>query len=414
MINAIFLILEMLAVLQILYSFNGAKIRINKKLIILLLADVSIFLSVFYKILDERIQVIIYIAFFVYVFTEFKTPLIHQVMYVIFTFIIVMVIQITFNYWFFGIKIYWLKYFMINGLLLLSVIFLTRVLDLSKIGSFIGEKKQLIIGICVELAVICVVTLTVYKINNRFSLLECILVSVLAVFLTIFIVNWYNEKKILMAKEREIKLLSLCNDSFENLLNEVRARQHHSMHYVYDTYEELVKHQLEYSQGIENSNRHNDLLTAKALPVLIGYLYYKIQLIEKDGIKVDYEISLPDVKDLKINFDIIDIIGILLDNAYEAMQNSDIENPKIYMKLKSFDGFISTEIRNTSLYIKQEKIKNFFKKGYSSKGEGRGLGLYKLKKIVDFYNGDILVENSVIDEEQWFSIAINILEPERK
>ena len=37
-----------------------------------------------------------------------------------------------------------------------------------------------------------------------------------------------------------------------------------------------------------------------------------------------------------------------------------------------------------------------------------------MKKIVDFYNGDILVENSVIDEEQWFSIAINILEPERK
>ena len=42
--------------------------------------------------------------------------------------------------------------------------------------------------------------------------------------------------------------------------------------------------------------------------------------------------------------------------------------------------------------IKKEDLEHIFENGYSTKGEGRGTGLYQVKKLVDSLNGTISVE----------------------
>lgn len=52
--------------------------------------------------------------------------------------------------------------------------------------------------------------------------------------------------------------------------------------------------------------------------------------------------------------------------------------------------------------------RKFLQRGYSTKGKGRGLGLYHLKKLMAKYDGDILIQNKLIDERPYFSIAVKI------
>ena len=56
------------------------------------------------------------------------------------------------------------------------------------------------------------------------------------------------------------------------------------------------------------------------------------------------------------------------------------------------------------LNINNEDLEKFFKKGFSSKGDNRGYGLYNVKKIINKYNGSIY--SRVIDD--FFVIEIYV------
>ena len=45
--------------------------------------------------------------------------------------------------------------------------------------------------------------------------------------------------------------------------------------------------------------------------------------------------------------------------------------------------------------MKQEIIEHIFENGFSTKGEGRGTGLYRVKSLSDEFGGKITVESTV-------------------
>ena len=49
-----------------------------------------------------------------------------------------------------------------------------------------------------------------------------------------------------------------------------------------------------------------------------------------------------------------------------------------------------------------------FKLGYSTKGEGRGIGLASLKTLVKEYNGKLSVENEELEDINWLKIKVEI------
>lgn len=94
----------------------------------------------------------------------------------------------------------------------------------------------------------------------------------------------------------------------------------------------------------------------------------------------------------------ITIIGNLIDNAYDAM-NIDSKkhtNPKeLHFGIYSHPGAILITIDDTGCGIPEDNLSNIFKNGFSTKGTGRGTGLYQVKELVEAHSGKICVESQV-------------------
>ena len=97
-------------------------------------------------------------------------------------------------------------------------------------------------------------------------------------------------------------------------------------------------------------------------------------------------------------------MGDLLDNAVEALMENE-ETNKLHVDILENNNFY-LEVRNESLYVTYEMLESFFSKGYSKKGENRGLGLYNVKKICEKYKMEIAPLCIEIDGKNWLSFKI--------
>lgn len=91
---------------------------------------------------------------------------------------------------------------------------------------------------------------------------------------------------------------------------------------------------------------------------------------------------------------LITVIGNLLDNAFDAMnENGDYQAQKELMfGIYSKPGAVLITVDDTGSGISKEDIAHIFENGYSTKGEGRGTGLYQAKSMVENFGGKITVE----------------------
>ena len=92
---------------------------------------------------------------------------------------------------------------------------------------------------------------------------------------------------------------------------------------------------------------------------------------------------------------LVTIIGNLIDNAFDAMNQRDNVNgePKeLLFGIYSKPGAVLITTDDTGIGIRQEELEHIFENGYSTKGEGRGTGLYQVKTLVEGLGGTISVE----------------------
>ena len=92
---------------------------------------------------------------------------------------------------------------------------------------------------------------------------------------------------------------------------------------------------------------------------------------------------------------LITVIGNLLDNAFDAMNEStDYKKHKELMfGIYSKPGAVLITVDDTGSGIKSSDLELIFENGFSTKGEGRGTGLYQVKAMVENFGGKITVES---------------------
>lgn len=92
---------------------------------------------------------------------------------------------------------------------------------------------------------------------------------------------------------------------------------------------------------------------------------------------------------------LITVIGNLLDNAFDAMnEGADFKRQKELMfGIYSKPGAVLICVDDTGSGIKPENLNRIFENGYSTKGEGRGVGLYQIKAMIENCGGTISVES---------------------
>lgn len=112
-------------------------------------------------------------------------------------------------------------------------------------------------------------------------------------------------------------------------------------------------------------------------------------ILEKNSIFSKSDYSIPSES-------LVSIIGNLIDNAFEAMNEitDDFNKSKeLLFGIYSKQGSLLVTVKDMGNGIKQEDIQNVFLNGYSTKGEGRGTGLYQVKQMVENLGGGIMLES---------------------
>ena len=240
-----------------------------------------------------------------------------------------------------------------------------------------------------------------------------ILIPVLLVLLYIFVKFSTSQEEVDIMK-REFEITKKMDEKYAELVDDIRIKQHGyknhitailSAHYTYHTYERLVQVQDEYCKRLVKENKYTNLLQIEN-KVLAGFLYEKFLEIEKEGIEVEYKIGAA-IDNYSIStYHLIEILGILLDNALESVKNA--EDKFITFKVSASKDKYLLSVFNISKYISYDEIENWFQKGISSKGKNRGLGLYHVKCLCQELNCDIYCRNVEYNEDNWIEFCLEI------
>ena len=92
---------------------------------------------------------------------------------------------------------------------------------------------------------------------------------------------------------------------------------------------------------------------------------------------------------------LVTVIGNLIENAFEAMnEKSGYEVQKeLLFGFYSRPGAVLITSDDTGIGISEKNLERIFENGFSTKGAGRGTGLYQVKEMVERYGGEITVES---------------------
>lgn len=225
--------------------------------------------------------------------------------------------------------------------------------------------------------------------------------EILAIFLFFIVLvlwsiaDWKINHDELKKQEDTMDLYQMYVQPLEGLVKEIRARQHEydnhiqalvNMHLTVENYEELVEKQKEYIRetGRDNMKQYIPLLRISD-KILAGFLYSKI-INSDQKIRTYLEIKNDEIISQALEPDIIEVAGILVDNAYEACEDGRNE---VWITLDSVEDQVILEVRNEVDQLGISDIEKFFKKGYSTKAKGRGFGLSRVRQIMEKTKGEL-------------------------
>lgn len=130
-------------------------------------------------------------------------------------------------------------------------------------------------------------------------------------------------------------------------------------------------------------------------PVLAGFILGKMSYSRE--VKVEFILSeecfVPEPEEREITHELVTILGNLVDNAMEAVK--DCKSKIVNLDLVYEDDILTIEVSDTGSGISDELKNEIFVRGYSTKGDNRGLGLYLVQKTVERLGGDIEIFSEI-------------------
>lgn len=248
-----------------------------------------------------------------------------------------------------------------------------------------------------------------YQVVDSYYVDQLAICFLIIALMLILWINSENEKK---HKAEELRTYQLYTKTFEDAVTTIRMKQHEfdnhinaikCMRYTIQDKEELFNEQDKYYDRILKDNKYNKLLKLNLSPILTGYLYSKFTAASAYNINVAYEIQDINTDCVAIN-DLIEIIGILFDNAVDALKEQG--DTEMEAKLLKIDNTFIISIANVSSWKTNTEIERFFEYGYSTKGEEHGIGLYRVSTLLKKYKANIQVENITKNEMNYLCFKV--------
>ncbi len=128
-------------------------------------------------------------------------------------------------------------------------------------------------------------------------------------------------------------------------------------------------------------------------PVVAGFLIAKIQRAKERGFALSLaeESLVPDCPNEKQVTVLVTVLGNLIENALDAMSGQ--AEGEVSLLLHYQDGWLSGEVSDDGPGIPAANIDAIFNKGFSTKGENRGVGLFLANQQLHELGGTLAVES---------------------
>lgn len=220
---------------------------------------------------------------------------------------------------------------------------------------------KLIIFVCINLFI-----LGFYIINNR------------------LIVENLKDELELQEKEKRIHELTLYIGTIEELAEKYREFKHDYKNIVLGIGGGVNSNDLmdKLNKEIDSNISYDAFLNLKEIHYvpLKSILSYYIMLSRKKAVDVSL-ITVGEVLECSLSeVEFSRLMGIILENALEEAAENDDKKIEIYVE--ALKGSLNITVANT-FNENNVNIDEIYKKGYSTKGENRGLGLHILQALVD-------------------------------
>jgi len=277
-------------------------------------------------------------------------------------------------------------------LICLIVLFIIRAFKISSKFPTEIRKKTYRIYIMNIIFVVLIMTLNFYYYNTFKGLFSSILPLVinLIVMLSFFVYTMVNLSTFskLDIKSQELEYQLFYNNTLDSIIGDLRRFKHNynnnlaviSGYIALKKWEDLSKYTNEIITTSANVSNKDQLLTLNIKNAgVLGVLASKLDYADEKG--VDLKIYVADeVSEINMKIsDLCEMLGILIDNAIESASESQSKTVRIH--ISKHRNIISFVIENTTK--EKPDINKIFENGYSTKGTGRGLGLFIVNKIIN-------------------------------
>ncbi|WP_369789696.1 sensor histidine kinase [Rouxiella sp. WC2420] len=128
-------------------------------------------------------------------------------------------------------------------------------------------------------------------------------------------------------------------------------------------------------------------------PVIAGFLLSKIDRAKSYGHKLllSEACDLPDNGSEQQTAVLITVLGNLIENAIEALDHQP--QGEIHVMLHYQNGWLACEVSDDGPGIAADRLTSIFERGFSSKGEQRGVGLFLVEQQIHSLGGTVTVES---------------------
>lgn len=233
---------------------------------------------------------------------------------------------------------------------------------------------------------------------NGFLFVLCMLISNYLIIVCTKHVQYEEAKNAELKKQQLLENYITC---LENMVEETRMFKHDYKNmlstmagFIHEN--RLEELQIYFDQQLERPaySKLDEMQAWQYLkniqPIEIkGLLFEKILAALGKGVRVQVEIS----ENVNVAYegftDLIRILGIFIDNAVEAVE---AKKGVLCIVIAKMDNRILFQVMNEC--ESQPDLSKIFCKGYSTKGEGRGLGLYSVRSLLQKH-GDMAHEYKV-------------------
>ena len=368
---------------------------------ILIYMPIYFFIEILKCWIPDAITIIfMYASFTLFVRLVFRKEIVLSVFVSIYSAILMFFLQ----YFFTGLLILLInemEFIFKYGLIVMTISFIAAIasylfVPLYKATEALDEKNELLNAL-VSIAFIFMSVMYFIKLAEIYLAFTHSLILGIASAILLFL-SLYAVKNILEIKGYK-KAIELYNH-YEATLSEISDKQHDFGNHLNTVYalaslnddSKTSAHIKKYLNDLKIDSEFTDaeLLKISRKP-LAAFLHIKMLQLRSSGVYCWVNVYDYEIKSKIKDYVLVEAVGILIDNAWEAGNENDKD--VIINILKQKDGTTTIQVMNKFCEISTQEWDAWFKRGYSTKGEKRGKGLYNLDKIITEHKCKLAFQN---------------------